>query len=46
MQVYLIQIIYKLGKYDFILERFEFVDRNIIHTGNTTAVLKYNLITD
>ena len=32
----------KLGKYDFLLERFEFVGRDIMPTGNTTAVSKYD----
>ena len=37
---------FKLVKYDFLSERFEFVGCDIMPTGNTTAASKYNLITD
>ena len=31
---------FKLGKYDFLSERFEFVGRNIMPMGNTAAASK------
>ena len=37
---------FKLGKCDFLSERFEFIGRNIMPTGNTTTTSKYDLITD
>jgi len=37
---------FKLGNCDFLLEHFEFFGHDIVPTGNTTAVSKYDLITD
>ena len=37
---------FKLAKCDFLSERFEFVGRDIMPTGNTTAASKYDLIND
>lgn len=37
---------FKRGKCDFLSEHFEFVDCDIIPTGNITAASKYDLITD
>lgn len=37
---------FKRGKYDFLSECFEFLGRDNMPTGNTTAASKYDLVTD